>query len=156
MAKWTVIERVERLIPGAWWLVRCDCGYQTLKRTGEFDRQECPRCTNYKGRTKYAKHRRRRRSKVDYEHFALTIMCWRAMISRCQSSNSDEYVRYGGRGIMVCKRWQNFDNFLADMGERPSCDHAIHRIDNDGNYEPGNCQWVTKQEHGTIHYPKRT
>lgn len=68
------------------------------------------------------------------------------MKSRCYHRCSPVYFRYGGRGIVVCERWHKFENFLADMGERPGLDYSLDRIDNRGNYEPGNCRWATEAQ----------
>lgn len=69
------------------------------------------------------------------------------MIDRCENKNYHNYEKYGGRGITVCKEWRHsFDRFYADMGPRPSKDHSLDRINNDGNYEPGNCRWATRIE----------
>ena len=72
---------------------------------------------------------------------------WDAMIQRCTNPNCSSYPNWGGRGIEVSSSWRNFENFLADMGEKPGPDYSIHRI-NDGNYEKGACRWATKQEQG--------
>ena len=67
------------------------------------------------------------------------------MIQRCGDPGNKSYPRYGGRGIAVCERWREFENFLADMGRRPP-GLSIERVDNDRGYEPGNCRWASRSE----------
>jgi hypothetical protein len=74
---------------------------------------------------------------------------WYAMLYRCHNNNCPQYFNYGGRGIQVCERWYNFENFIIDMGRRPYSDYSLDRIDPNGNYEPNNCKWSTKIEQAT-------
>lgn len=75
-----------------------------------------------------------------------TYRSWTAMRSRCNNPKTPQYEDYGGRGISVCSRWNKFENFLTDMGERPSGKTLDRWPDKNGNYEPGNCRWSNPQE----------
>jgi hypothetical protein len=80
---------------------------------------------------------------------SLTYNSWVSMITRCTNPNARCWVGYGSEGVTVCERWQGehgFENFLADLGERPSRRHSLGRFGDVGNYEPGNCAWQTYEE----------
>jgi hypothetical protein len=71
---------------------------------------------------------------------------WSHMLSRCNNKNNPAYALYGGRGITVDQRWLSFENFMSDMGTRPSKQHSLDRINCDGGYSPQNCRWATHKQ----------
>jgi hypothetical protein len=71
---------------------------------------------------------------------------WAGMMQRCYNPKNRRYSSYGGRGIAVCVRWKSFENFISDMGLKPSADLSIDRIDNDKGYSPDNCRWATRSQ----------
>ena len=86
---------------------------------------------------------------------SVEYQCWAGIIKRCTNKNSIRYQYYGGRGISVCERWRNsYSNFLEDMGRKPGDEFSIDRINNDGDYEPGNCKWATYSEQAYNRRPK--
>jgi hypothetical protein len=95
-----------------------------------------------KTRKKHGRAWRNGKSSVDR-----TYMCWAGLRSRCNNPNDPDFKNYGGRGIKCCERWNNFEMFLEDMGEKPE-GFSIDRINVDGNYEPDNCRWATSSQQG--------
>lgn len=127
------------------WLCRCDCGAQKAVDQYGLISGKTVDC---------GCGERARRSSANRTHGATlngkktpTYESWRAMKMRCDMPTNVAYHRYGGRGIKICERWRDFANFVADMGERPE-GATLDRIDFDGHYEPGNCQWATMAEQG--------
>lgn len=132
--KWTVLSRDENSDRGQpRYLCQCLCGKQQVHEGGNL-RKMRP-ATECKGhQTKHGMSHSRE------------YITWEAMMQRCTNTNHEHYHHYGGRGITVCERWQKFENFYADMGDRPQ-GKTLERIDNEKCYCKTNCTWATPKEH---------
>lgn len=138
---WTVIERNgTNQFKSIMWLCRCDCGKESrvngyMLKHGKSQHCGCIRIEA--ARERVTTHGRW--GTPEYNS-------WHAMMQRCQNPNNRNYKYYGERGIKVCSRWEKFENFFADVGEKPTPKHTIDRIETNGDYEPSNCKWSTVAE----------
>ena len=142
-------------VKATYWLCRCDCGVEktiqvSALRSG--GTQSCG-CLHREGVAALGRLRKgcpmpKGADSASHKHGYTrtpTYSTWSAMYTRCFNSKSISYKDYGAKGITICERWRTFENFFADMGEKPR-GLSIDRIDVSGNYEPSNCRWATNIE----------
>lgn len=118
------------------WRMRCDCGKVKILRKNNVENGRTRSCGCLNKETV---------ARRNFKHGLAdtpTHRIWRGMKDRCARSFHKNYHSYGGRGIKVCRRWMDFTKFLADMGERPSPEHTIERINNNKGYSKSNCAWI--------------
>ena len=143
--RWIVLGRAPAKGQRPIWRCQCDCGTVIHSdardiRIGNSRSCGCLRVDVTSNRN--TKHGAARRGHQADEWYA-----WKGMKQRCHNPRNPAYRYYGGRGITVCDAWrESFSAFLQDIGPRPSIRHTIDRINNGGNYEPGNCRWATKAQ----------
>ena len=140
------------------WLCACECGAEKTVRGTHLSSGATTSCGCLRRAIASAvatKHGHAKGGKT-----SSTYNSWVRMLDRCSNPKNIRYDRYGGRGITVCDRWRySFENFLADMGEKPSTKFSIDSIDNNGDYEPENCRWATASQQAinrstTVHKAK--
>ena len=134
-------EHVASSKKGAVWLCACDCGDNTIIPSGSFrsgNTRSCGCLFSEQARRQAVTHGMSRTG---------MYRRWCAMIKRCENPRDKAYKHYGARGIEVCKEWrESFEAFLEDVGECPQPGYSLDRINNDGNYEPGNVRWATQSQ----------
>lgn len=139
------IDKIVRPRGRTYWNCRCDCGEHKVicvDKLTSGNTRSCGCLRRDIGYTKNLTHGHT--SRLNYEKcYSSVYAIWRNMRRRCEDEKDSHYSNYGGRGIRVCARWKNFDNFIRDMGVPPP-DMTLDRINNDGNYRKSNCRWADK------------
>lgn len=135
----TVVARASRNARGyITWRCRCACGEEVVIDGGKLRAGVKTQCSA-------SKHAALRGPPLTIKYKS-EYQSWENMRVRCTDTTHKGYKNYGGRGIKVCQEWQSFEQFLRDMGRKPHPKYTIERTNVDGDYEPGNCRWVSRQD----------
>jgi hypothetical protein len=137
--KWIVLYETGESFHSLKYMCRCECGFENEIHGPHLRQGNSTMCRDCSNKIKS------RNNITHGKSYTPTYKIWNQMHQRCDNPNTKFFYRYGGRGISVCERWNEFRNFLKDMGERPP-NMDLDRIDNEGNYEQSNCRWISHKE----------
>lgn len=126
--RWTAIKPIRCDTGRLKWLFKCECGVEKIQFSSNVTLGKSTSCGCQRGTHNMS--------------YIPEWQVWYSMVHRCTKEQSHAYQGYGGRGITVCDRWMSYDNFILDMGSRPTKKHQLDRIDNNKGYCKDNCRWV--------------